>query len=258
MQSIILQNCEEDLILISECNINYLEFKYLNIFSQNFKYCSFKSDFILLALKSEIDVVFLFHNSDNKIWFKKFIMTKKSLRLTFSTEIVKDDSVMCVRLKLPLQNTTTVEMYWLHSIAVQRWRHAGGSLFTACILRFVSRSGFTQRPVVADLNGVKLGTSSGHTLSCQPHFPPVDQAAVPLFSPSNSFSISTSPSHYSHFSTSALPAQFWHAATAPPSPPSCHNTHTLRLLSAEPRADLLFKLMARYVKQTWLLPDRRN
>lgn len=38
-----------------------------------------------------------------------------------------------------------------------------------------------QRAVITDLNGVKMETSSGHTLTCQPHFPPVDpmSAAVP-------------------------------------------------------------------------------
>lgn len=102
------------------------------------------------------------------------------------------------------------------------------SLFTACILRFVSRSGFTQRPVVADLNGVKMGTSSGHTLSCQPHFPPVDQAAMPLFSPSNS---SSSPFPHRHPITPTFlprPCQLSFGMQQPPLhrlPPATTRTH---------------------------------
>lgn len=40
-----------------------------------------------------------------------------------------------------------------------------------------------QRAVITDLNGVKMETSSGHTLTCQPNFPRVDpmSAAVPSF-----------------------------------------------------------------------------
>lgn len=55
------------------------------------------------------------------------------------------------------------------------------SIFSLCV---VKRSGFMRRPVITE-------TSSGHTLTCQPHFPPVvGMHAAP-------FSVSTSPSRSS-------------------------------------------------------------
>lgn len=122
-----------------------------------------------------------------------------------------------------------------------------------------------QRAVITDLNGAKMETSSGHTLTCQPHFPLVDmRAAVPSLLPSP-----LTPSLFPHlcpYSSSvslsilALPGQVWHTETSS-SPPAAHthrrtqthlhtHIHTLCPLSAAPKADLLFKLMARYVKQT--------
>lgn len=83
------------------------------------------------------------------------------------------------------------------------WRFVPCDLFL--LLCVVKRSRFMQRAVITDLNGAKMETSSGHTLTCQPHFSRVDvQAAVPSFFlfPLNSFSTPTSPSHSSPLSVS--------------------------------------------------------
>ncbi len=68
----------------------------------------------------------------------------------------------------------------MFEVRVHRGGEADSShfLFTVCISEFLSLcgkgSGFMQRTVITDLNGVKMETSSGHTLTCQPHFLGVD------------------------------------------------------------------------------------
>lgn len=119
---------------------------------------------------------------------------------------------------------------------------SGGGL---CVRK---RRRFTRRPLITHLNAVKMETSSGHTLPCQPHFPPLDRAAIPPFFPP-----STIPA-----TPTSRPCQLslWRGATSlPPPPPTSVASfllrHTpIRPLSAAPRADLRFNLMGRYVKQT--------
>ncbi len=115
------------------------------------------------------------------------------------------------------------------------------------------------RAEITDLNGVKMETSSGHTLTCQPHFPRVDpmSTAVPSLTTPIPPSFPPTPSLFPRLhrvpplppSSLALPGQVWRPEIPPLLPQRTH-IHTLCPLSAALKADLLFKLMARYVKQT--------
>lgn len=102
-----------------------------------------------------------------------------------------------------------------------------------------------QRAVITDLNGAKMETSSGHTLTCQPHFPRVDRmsATVPSLTTPIPLSFPVTPYLFPHLHPVSLPSlplseacqvRFGRQRYPPPPPlqPQHTHTHTLSIVSS--------------------------